>query len=174
MRNPRANVLFPTMRWMSSEEPARVHSSISLIQALRGTRESRRFRVCLHFHRRNPRASAFQIQRGHKLPRNPRTRARAREREREREREERKRTQTPLLAFRLRTAREALAKAENGTVRGSDVHERNGIAVAADQGFQIGERQEDGGGIAVGMDAEGREPGEIAVKEHFHGAGLVV
>ena len=50
--------------------------------------------------------------------------------------------------------RERLAKAENEAVRGSDGHEGNGIAVAADQGFQIGERQEDGGGVAVGMDAE--------------------
>ena len=50
--------------------------------------------------------------------------------------------------------REKLAKAENEVVRGSDGHEGNGIAVAADQGFQIGERQEDGGGVAVGMDAE--------------------
>ena len=50
--------------------------------------------------------------------------------------------------------RERLAKAENEAVRGSDGHEGNAIAVAADQGFQIGERQEDGGGVAVGMDAE--------------------
>ena len=50
--------------------------------------------------------------------------------------------------------RERPAKAENEAVRGSDGHEGNGIAVAADQGFQIGERQEDGGGVAVGMDAE--------------------
>ena len=48
--------------------------------------------------------------------------------------------------------REKLTKAENEVVRGSDGHEGNGIAVAADQGFQIGERQEDG--VAVGMDAE--------------------
>ncbi len=95
-----------------------------------------------------------------------------RERERERERESIRGRRTfpeqggtsPIEApFRIegkaceRTTsepREKLAKAENEVVRGSDGHEGNGIAVAADQGFQIGERQEDGGGVAVGMDAE--------------------